>query len=224
MFVEKLKTKMKVEALDEETIRMVGRIVVLRISTKHINLWMRQLEMKRHEMIELAGLMELEEIKKEIGEEKNLDRWAKRCTTHFTKKVKRMLYEETDNMIWSGDEKETAQWCQRNKVYDEITEREIEEIWRREDPSDDEPIRLNGKYVWGTAKRVCDFINAHENLINITSFGEYRVVMKKVTNVIKEAHNADRERRQTARKKRSEEAEKRTQKAKALFPTSREET
>ena len=29
-------------------------------------------------------------------------------------------------------------------VYDEITEDEIEEIWTRESPDDEEPVRLNG--------------------------------------------------------------------------------
>ena len=38
---------MNVELLDEETTRMVERIVLLRLSTKHINLWTRQLEMKK---------------------------------------------------------------------------------------------------------------------------------------------------------------------------------
>ena len=196
---------------------MIERLVVVRISTKHINLWMRQLKMKRKEMQELAGLMELEGVQEEIEKEKSLERWAKRCSTNFTKKVKRMLYEVTDNLIWSGCEKEIAQWYKKNVVYEEITEQEIEEIWRKEDPSDDEPICLNVKYVWGTAKRVCDFINAHESLINITTFGEYRIVMKKVMLVIKEAHNVERKRRRTARKKRSEEAATRTQKAKALI-------
>ena len=86
-------------------------------------------------------------------------------------------------------------------MYDEITEDEIEEIWNREGSDDDEPVRLNGKYVWETAKRVCDFINAHDDIIHITSFGEYRVVMLKVMGVIKEAHNAERKRRRTSRKK-----------------------
>ena len=54
------------EELDEETARMTERVVVLRIATKHINLWARQLEMKRQEMSELAGLMKLEEVKKEV--------------------------------------------------------------------------------------------------------------------------------------------------------------
>ena len=45
---------------------------------------------------------------------------------------------------------------------------------------------------------MCDFINAHEDLIRITSFGEFRVVMKKVTRIMKEAHNVERKRRQTA--------------------------
>ena len=89
---------------------------------------------------ELAGLMRLEEVKEEIQKERSLERWAKRCTHHFTKKVKRMLYEEIDNMVWSGTEKEISQWCKNNKVYDVITEDEIEEIWKREKP-DDENVR-----------------------------------------------------------------------------------
>ena len=32
-----------------------------------------------------------------------------------------------------------------NKVYGEITEDEIAEIWKRESPDKEEPIRLNGK-------------------------------------------------------------------------------
>ena len=58
-----------------------------------------------------------------------------------------MLFEEIDNMVWSGNEKEISFWCEQNKVYDEITDAEIEEIWQREGTDDDEPIRLNGKYV-----------------------------------------------------------------------------
>ena len=72
----------------------------------------------------------------------------------LTKKVKRMLFEETDNMVWSGCEKAISQWCTKNEVYDEITEGEIEEIWNREVSDESEPIRPNGKYVWETAKRV----------------------------------------------------------------------
>ena len=102
-------------------------------------------------------------------------------------------------------------------MYDEITETEIGEIWEREDPAEDEIIRLNGKYVWETAKRVCDYINSHEDLIHIASFGEYRDVMKKVMKVIKEAHNVERKRKQSTRKRRSDEAVKRTQKAKSLI-------
>ena len=82
----KLMTMLSVEDLDEETTRMVERMVVLRISTKHINLWTRQLEMKRGEVIKLAGLMGLEGIRKEIEEEKSLERWAKRCSHHFGKR------------------------------------------------------------------------------------------------------------------------------------------
>ena len=92
--------------LGEETARMTERMVVLRIATKHINLWVRQLEMKRREICELAGLIGLQEVKKEISEEKSMERWARRCSKFFTKKVKRTLFEEIDNMVWSGNEKE----------------------------------------------------------------------------------------------------------------------
>ena len=147
MLLKKVMTTMNVEWIVEETTRMVERVVILRVATKHINIWTRQLEMKRREMCELAGLMKLDQVRKEIERERSLERWAKKCTRHFTKKVKRVLFEEIDNMVWSGDE-EISKWCQRNKVFDEITEDEIEEIWNREGSDDDEPVRLDGKYVW----------------------------------------------------------------------------
>ena len=102
--------------------------------------------MKRKEMCELAGLMKFEKIKEEIQKEKSLERWARRCTNHFPKRVKRMLFGEIDNMIWNGHESEITQWCKRNKVFDEITENEIMEIWMSEEPDDEEAVRLNGKY------------------------------------------------------------------------------
>ena len=43
---ERVAEMMKAETMDEETIRMVERLPVLRVSTKHVNLWSRQLEMK----------------------------------------------------------------------------------------------------------------------------------------------------------------------------------
>ena len=92
VLLEKMMELMGVDSLDEETTRMVERIVVIRLSTKHINLWMRQLDTKRREMSELAGLMKLETIKQETQKEKSLERWAKRCTHHFTKKVKMVLF------------------------------------------------------------------------------------------------------------------------------------
>ena len=52
--LEKMKEKMKMDSLDKETKRMIERPAILRVSTKHINLWMRQLEMKRKERGELA--------------------------------------------------------------------------------------------------------------------------------------------------------------------------
>ena len=82
---------------------------------------------------------------------------------------------------------------------------------------DEEPIRMNSKYGWKTAKRVCDFINAHEDLINITTFGEYRDVMKKVMRVIKEADITEKKRRQTVQKKKSDETNTRTQRTKSLI-------
>ena len=78
---------------------MTERLVVMRVSTKHINLWMRQLEMKRKEICQLVMLVSLEEVKKKVEKEKNLERWARRCADHFTKKVKKMLFEEIDNMV-----------------------------------------------------------------------------------------------------------------------------
>ena len=169
MAVKKAVTTLNEEDLDEKAIGMVERITVLKIATKHINLWIRQLEMKRRETIELAVLMELEEVKSEI-QKKSPEKWARRCTHHFTKKTKRLLFEEIDNMVWCGTEKEISQWCKVNIMYDQITEDEIEEIWTRESPDDEEPVRLNGKYVCEVAKRVCDFINTHEDLITITTF------------------------------------------------------
>ena len=103
-------------------------------------------------------------------------------------------------MVWSGNEKEIEQWCRRNKVYDEITENETEEIWNRETPDNEEPIRLNANYIWETSKRVCDFINAHEVITHITSFGEYREVLKKAMRVIKEANNVERKRWHTKKR------------------------
>ena len=52
--------------------------------------------------------------------------------------------DEIDNMAWSGAEKEISRWCQQNKVFDEITEAEIEEIWRRVETDEEERVRLNG--------------------------------------------------------------------------------
>ena len=86
MLLEKVMKCMNAKGLDEETTRMVERIVVLRVATKHINLWIRQLDIKRMEMSELAGLLKLEEVGKEVRKEKSLERWAKRCTHHFTRK------------------------------------------------------------------------------------------------------------------------------------------
>ena len=67
--LEKTKKSMNVEELDEETTKIVGRMVVLRVATKHIDILIRQLEMKRREVCELAGLIGFEGVKKEIEDE-----------------------------------------------------------------------------------------------------------------------------------------------------------
>ena len=90
---------LNVEDLDQESIRMVERMMILRISTKHINLWSRQLEMKRKEISELAGMMNLGDVSREIRDEKDLERWARRCSNFFPKKAKRLLFEEIDNVV-----------------------------------------------------------------------------------------------------------------------------
>ena len=64
---------------------------------------------------------------------------------------------------------------------------------------------------------MCDDINTHEDIIRITTFGEYKAVMNKVMRVIREAHTVERKRRQTTRKKKSEETTKRIQQAKTLI-------
>ena len=52
---EKPREMMDVEASDREIARDVERMVILIISTKHINLWIRQLEMKRKEFVSWLG-------------------------------------------------------------------------------------------------------------------------------------------------------------------------
>ena len=54
MVTEKMEALMNVFVLERDIIRMVERIVFLRLSTKRINIWVRQLEMKWKEICELA--------------------------------------------------------------------------------------------------------------------------------------------------------------------------
>ena len=77
---------MDVSVLEEETIRMVEKTVLLRLSTNHINLSVRQLEMKRKEICELAEVMGFEEVKEEIEKEKTLQKWARRVSNHFRRR------------------------------------------------------------------------------------------------------------------------------------------
>ena len=64
--LEKTKEIMRVDVLNKETTMKVERMVVLRLSTKHINLWTRKLETKRNEIRELPEALRVDEIKKEI--------------------------------------------------------------------------------------------------------------------------------------------------------------
>ena len=112
--MEKTREVKAVDSLDDETVRMVERMVIIRISTKHINLWIRQLEMKRKETGQQAVLMRNEEVKREIQREKSFESWARAFTNHFLRKIKRMLYEEIDNIVgmekrknFSNGERET---------------------------------------------------------------------------------------------------------------------
>mgnify|MGYP004677800577 CR=1 FL=1 len=52
---------------------------------------------------------------------------------------------------------------------------------------------------------MCVFTNAHEDIVIITSFGEYWVVLKKAMKVIAEAHNVERKRGQASKDKKKEE-------------------
>ena len=65
----KLMKAMNAEEINQEPIRMVERMVVLRVAAKHINLCVRQLEMKRREVCELAGLIGYDEVEIEIENE-----------------------------------------------------------------------------------------------------------------------------------------------------------
>ena len=66
-----------------------------------------------------------------------------------------------------------------------------------------------------------DLINAHDDIIRITTLAEYRNVMLRVMRVIKEAHNLEKKRRLTSRNKKSDEMAVRKQKAKALIASIR---
>ena len=50
----------------------------------------------------------------------------------------------------------------------------------------------------GDGEVVYDFITAREDIIAITTFLEYKTVMKKAMSVIKEAHNAEKKRRRNS--------------------------
>ena len=51
-------------------------------------------------------------------------------------------------------------------MFDQISETEIEEIWKRETSDEDEVTSLNGKHDWKMVRRLCEFINVHDNITN----------------------------------------------------------
>ena len=93
-----------------KTIQMAKRLIVTRVSTKHINLWMRQLEMKRNEVGELAELFGFDVVKDDVERAKSLEKWAKRSTHRFTTKTKKLLFEDNDNIVWSDCESVFTVW------------------------------------------------------------------------------------------------------------------
>ena len=44
-------------------------------------------------------MLKLGDVGKEIRDEKDLERWARRCSNFFPKKAKRLLFEEIDNVV-----------------------------------------------------------------------------------------------------------------------------
>ena len=96
----------------------------------------------------------------------------------------------------------------RRKTDDEI------QIWKKDDPEFGKPVLRNGECVWAATKRVCDIINAHEDIIHFETFSQYKCVMKKAMMVIRESFNVERKRRQTSLKKRTDDSKTRTQRAK----------
>ena len=92
ILLEKTEDLKNDDSLDDETIRMTERIVIIGIFTKHINLWIRQLEMKRREIGHLAELMKMEDVENEIKREKSLE---------LSKKVHESLSQEDQkNVVW----------------------------------------------------------------------------------------------------------------------------
>ena len=64
---------------------------------------------------------------------------------------------------------------------------------------------------------MCDFINAHEVLIPITTFGDYKVVMLKAMKVIGEANLDEMKRRRRTRKEKCDNATAIIQRTKSLI-------
>ena len=176
--VENLSEMNNVETLDEETIGIVSRIVLSQVSTKHINiinLWMRQQEIKKCQVLELAGLMGFEEIK-EFLKEKSLERRARRYTHFFTKKWNRMLYEEIDNVVWSGKENEMEDGTRTIMC---LMKSENEKSGRSRGEKPRKTVILSDSTANKSGKPPRVVTSSHTNSSSISLFGEYRVRREK---------------------------------------------
>ena len=67
--------------------------------------------------------MELEEVKKEIKLKRTSKDGQEDAPTTPQNNDKMMMFEEIDNMVLRGGEREKVKWCQQNKVCDEIAKK-----------------------------------------------------------------------------------------------------
>ena len=60
------------------------------------------IRVEKEETSSLATLMGFDCVRIEVERQKNLESLAKRGAHNFNKKVKRMLFDEVDNMVWKN--------------------------------------------------------------------------------------------------------------------------
>ena len=91
MLFDKLMKMRPKDVLDEEVTRIVERSAILRLLTKHVNLWILQLETKRREIAELTRLSGFEGVQKEVETDKSLERRAR--------KINKLLHGEEESGV-----------------------------------------------------------------------------------------------------------------------------